>query len=148
VVLQDGVNDSAWLSAEEVRLIAFARDAGMRLVNSTDGGEGVIGYVLSPEARAKISAANKGHTWNKGKKRTQEMRAHMSKIRRGKPTKRKPGCASQYRGVRRNEKWWVAVCRQVYLGFFYEEEEAARAYDRYVREFLPHYPTNFPVADA
>jgi hypothetical protein len=46
--------------AHERALIAKYRAAGVVLVNMTDGGEGVCGKVVTPEQRAKLSAALKG----------------------------------------------------------------------------------------
>lgn len=43
----------------ERQWIAFYRAQGVRLVNATDGGEGMPGFKMSPEARKKISEAKK-----------------------------------------------------------------------------------------
>lgn len=48
-----------WIEREQF-WIAFYRAAGCRLVNATDGGEGTLGHKLSDEARAKMSAVRKG----------------------------------------------------------------------------------------
>lgn len=79
--------------AEEIHYIDLARRLGMRLVNSTDGGEGIT---MTPEIREKISRANMGHTVsesakaktraaNLGSKRSEEVKAHLSAIRKGRP---------------------------------------------------------------
>ena len=76
----------------EVALISLLgrKDQGTGcLRNRTDGGDGTSGYVVSPEARAKISAANTGRTKSpetraklsaasKGRKLSAEHRAKMS----------------------------------------------------------------------
>ena len=46
--------------ALEIERIAFWRDAGVKLTNLTDGGEGVVGLVHTPESRRKISDRLKG----------------------------------------------------------------------------------------
>lgn len=59
-------------NAKEIELIAFyGRDLrnGGKLYNSTDGGEGVTGYVYSPEVRKKMSDLKKGHKYLVGKPR-------------------------------------------------------------------------------
>lgn len=76
----------------EVGLIKCAKRMGAELTNLTDGGHGVSGLIVTPEQRAKISATltgRKGWRWteeakakvsaaNRGKKRTPEQRAKMS----------------------------------------------------------------------
>lgn len=59
LVLQECENEIQAL-ATEVRLIALFRTVGFNLTNLTNGGDGVSGYVPTPEARAKIGAAHKG----------------------------------------------------------------------------------------
>jgi hypothetical protein len=54
---------------EEIAWIKYFRDEGVRLVNATDGGEGLKGYIATELTRQKISSGNKGKTaWNKGRK--------------------------------------------------------------------------------
>lgn len=57
-ILESGTGGD-WPEAEQ-RWIRLFRQFGEDLVNASDGGEGNIGYVASPEARAKISQAKKG----------------------------------------------------------------------------------------
>lgn len=71
LVLEECDSDAQVLSREIV-LIALFREAGFNLTNITDGGEGVCGYRMPPETRAKISASQKGKT------RSLETRAKMS----------------------------------------------------------------------
>ncbi len=75
------------LSEKEQWAIAWARSVGCRLTNATDGGEGVAGLVHSPEARAKMRAAQSNRTMehrraigdgNRGKKATVEQRQKLS----------------------------------------------------------------------
>lgn len=81
--------------ALEAKRIAYWRSAGNKLTNTTDGGEGTRGLQHSAEARAKISAANKG------RKRSPEVRAKLSSLRKGiklsEEHKRKIGRASRGR---------------------------------------------------
>lgn len=44
----------------EIKLIAALRNDGVKLVNCTDGGEGISGHKHSEETKAKISDGNKG----------------------------------------------------------------------------------------
>jgi hypothetical protein len=59
VVLESGLADSI-ASERERHWIADLRQEGHRLTNHTDGGEGMLGAVFSPETRAKIGAALRG----------------------------------------------------------------------------------------
>lgn len=77
----------------EVGLIKCLKRMGYSLVNRTNGGEGSTGLVISPEARAQISASlmgRPGRPWtkeakekvgaaNRGKTRTPEQRAKMGR---------------------------------------------------------------------
>ena len=45
----------------EKELIESLRQRGMNLVNATDGGKGVLGYVQTPEARARRSELLRGY---------------------------------------------------------------------------------------
>lgn len=73
VILRE-VEYDKWQEAEE-RYIRLARGCGMRLVNSTDGGEGIT---ITPEILKKIVAKNTG------KKRTPEQCAAISARQIGK----------------------------------------------------------------
>jgi group I intron endonuclease len=53
-------DSNAALLSVEVALIAQLKQAGVQLYNLTDGGEGVIGYTFTEEARKKMSAAAMG----------------------------------------------------------------------------------------
>lgn len=77
---------SGWEDAER-RWIQHFRDAGVPLMNRTDGGEGGPGgNILSADARARISAAMQGRTpWNKGILHSAETRARISAALVGKP---------------------------------------------------------------
>lgn len=48
------------LAKLEQACIAFGRAIGMRLTNTTDGGEGLVGYRHSPETRLKLSKSHVG----------------------------------------------------------------------------------------
>lgn len=80
-------------STEEIRYIKNARMLGFRLVNATDGGEGMPNP--SPETRAKLSAARRGlvrspetcaklSAAHKGKAKSEEHRLKLSKANLGK----------------------------------------------------------------
>ncbi len=76
--------NAPWGTAEQ-RLIALHRKNGVDLVNTTDGGEGVVGYVRDAEWRAARSALMKGRTSpRKGMKSTDATRAKISAAQLGK----------------------------------------------------------------
>lgn len=64
------------LFAAEIWWIAYGRSCGWPLTNGTDGGQGHLNP--TPEARAKLSAAHKGHTRLRGYKHPPEFSATMS----------------------------------------------------------------------
>jgi hypothetical protein len=82
----------------EIGMIKCLRQMRVELTNLTNGGEGCAGLVISPEARAKISAfltGRKGTPWSDeqrakfraatvGRKRTPEQCARIGNSRRGK----------------------------------------------------------------
>lgn len=72
--------------AKERELIKFYRSIGVKLINMTDGGEGMSNP--SPEIRAKLSAARKGNKHNIGRKHSKEIREKLSKLRLGKKCKK------------------------------------------------------------
>lgn len=83
--------DDAWQGIERA-YIAGARAGGIRLVNGTDGGDGVYG--LSPESRARVIAGSLGRKASpetralmsrnrKGRRHTPEHREYLSQIMRG-----------------------------------------------------------------
>jgi len=61
ILLLQEVPLTEWATAERY-WIKFFRTIGCRLTNTTDGGQGTPGKVVSAETRAKISAANAGRT--------------------------------------------------------------------------------------
>lgn len=81
---------------QEILYIEKYKKLGYRLVNTTIGGEGIIGHIPSEETRKKIGNAMRGkkHTEEsrkkmslagKGKKFSKEHREKMSKSKTGKP---------------------------------------------------------------
>lgn len=72
----------AYYNRAEVYWIQYFRSIGCRLTNSTDGGEGVLGHVWTPESRAKMSSARRGKANLKlrGRKFTTD---HVEKLRAG-----------------------------------------------------------------
>jgi hypothetical protein len=63
----------------EVKLIAALRNGGVKLVNRTDGGDGMSGYKHSEESKAKMSEAGKCKVFS------EEHKANMSESAKGKP---------------------------------------------------------------
>lgn len=73
VVIEEGVGAS-WNEREKFWIADF-RTRGVRLTNSTDGGEGTLGWRPTAEQRARIAERTKAaHT---GRVRTKEARANM-----------------------------------------------------------------------
>lgn len=77
VVLEESPQD---LNATEIWWIAYGRACGWPLTNLTDGGEGQLGFVPSPETRAKLSAATKGIP-KPPERRAQMIATHLGKKR-------------------------------------------------------------------
>lgn len=71
----------------EQALIAEHRNAGTRLLNLTDGGEGVLGHKHSATARVKMSAAHAGKIRGP---HSEETRQRISEARKGHATHTKP----------------------------------------------------------
>ena len=75
----------------EMECIDIYRRRGIKLVNHTNGGEGVSGYKHSDEHKAKLKGNNRGaSSWGitfKGKKHTEESREKMSYARIGNKNK-------------------------------------------------------------
>jgi hypothetical protein len=59
---------------DEISQISQLRREGYLLVNVTDGGEGVSGFVLSKEARLKISLKNKGRKYSEEQNKEKSLR--------------------------------------------------------------------------
>lgn len=136
--------------------------------NLTDGGEGVLGYTHNEERRKKISENTpkmKGENHPCfGKHWDDEAKLNLhNKNSREKCAvfgTKHPDSASKYHGVSINhhkqEKYgkiyetlyWVAKLRvdkkEIHLGYFKIEEDAARAYDKYVFENGLKNILNFP----
>jgi hypothetical protein len=87
-IIADGISENEAFEFEKIR-IAFWRSDGADLANLTDGGEGssgrkhteeekqkiskkMTGRIISPETRAKMSAANLGKQWSLGTKKSPE----------------------------------------------------------------------------
>jgi hypothetical protein len=79
----------------EIERIDQQRKLGIKLCNLTDGGEGVVGYVATPETRAKLSKAHLGRKipkWlsekysilRKGRKKSEECKRKISEANKGK----------------------------------------------------------------
>lgn len=68
----DEASELNWKEKEK-HYIRLFKSFGAKLVNSTIGGDGLNGYVYTPEVRKKISEAGKGRvSANKGKKYSEE----------------------------------------------------------------------------
>jgi hypothetical protein len=78
----DRIPEAEWREWERTWIACF-REAGCRLVNDTDGGEGRVGP-LSAETRAKLSAAHKGRPVNqRGSRLSEEHRRKIAESLRG-----------------------------------------------------------------
>ncbi len=73
------ITDLTSANDREIHWIARLRQIGVRLVNGTDGGDGLLGYQHSIETRQKLSKSHIGQTpWIKGKSHTAESRQKIS----------------------------------------------------------------------
>lgn len=76
-------SESIW-SEREMWWISYGRGCGWNLTNTTDGGEGILGYCHTEETREKIRQAHKGNTYTLGRKQTEEHKQNISNSLRGK----------------------------------------------------------------
>lgn len=152
--------------------IAQFRHLGIPLVNQTDGGHGIRGYVAPPEVREKLSRANKGRkmpreavergaakrrgrkmdpaavermaAFHRGTKRTEEQRKVLRQVRAKQLLR--PGNKTGFIGVRLKAGRWDSRHGFAYLGRFDSAEEAAKVRDTYVRQLWGGEATfNFPL---
>lgn len=96
------VENADLLPLAEMKWIHILKTRGHRLLNHTDGGEGIRGHKFSPETRAKLSASRTGEKNHRyGTKATQEHRDKISESNRRRvlsdATKAKIGKASKGR---------------------------------------------------
>jgi group I intron endonuclease len=105
------------------------------------------GKNLSKETKEKIKKSLLGH------RHTSESRAKMSNSRKGKRTSnsdtKNENSSSAYIGVcwnKQHKRWQVRASingKRIYLGYFKEEIDAAKTYDRYCIENKLNRPLNF-----
>jgi len=76
ILILEEVHGQEWPEREQWWIQHF-RSLGCKLCNLTDGGEGIHGYELPEEVRAKYSA------WQVGRKLPEETRRKMSEARKG-----------------------------------------------------------------
>ena len=86
------IEETTDLIEAEQFYIAYFRSIGMRLVNTTDGGEGVSGYKFSEEQKQKISEKTKEAMKNLSKEKKDNMVKHI----KGKPAKNRQGLIDQF----------------------------------------------------
>jgi len=135
------ISEGAAFELEKV-LIKSLRDAGVKLCNQTDGGEGASGLVHSDAARAKVSAANIGKfvsletraklsAAQKGRKHTLGSNDQHSKAVRNAPVSLRN--KSGHKGVcwkRLRSRWEASIFadgKRLHLGSFVTKEEAVLA---------------------
>lgn len=79
------VEENAEFAKAEIRWIAHYRSLGFDLVNTTDGGEGTVGYIRDQAWRDRQSAMMMGRkSPRKGVKLSPETRAKISEVQKGK----------------------------------------------------------------
>lgn len=88
----------------EVGLIKCFRRIGVKLVNLTDGGEGVSGFTPSLETRAKMSVSSKAS-------RTMEVRAKISATSKGR--KRSPEFCAKISAAKNGKKRPPEFCEKM-----------------------------------
>lgn len=88
-------NEYNWTERETYWIKHYREVLGCDLTNTTDGGEGTVGYIPSQETRRKLSESQKGKT------RSEETKHKISEANKGKTrseeTKRKIGAVSRNR---------------------------------------------------
>lgn len=94
-IISDGLSEDEAF-ALEVDRIQYWKDAGLELANHTVGGEGVSGFKLTSEQKAKISLTHRG------KKRPQEWKDKIGAAHRGKPksAKHRENCVAGHAHLR------------------------------------------------
>jgi hypothetical protein len=128
-LVHDGLTEQEAFDLE-IERIAFWRTLGVKLVNATDGGEGMSGTVHTVEARLKQSLAKRGDKnpakrpgvglkislANKGRKCSDEVRAKMSAARKGRKesdeTRAKKGEALRLRWENSEERSKLCAGRE------------------------------------
>ncbi len=89
LIIFETLPESDWSEAERF-WIAYFKSLGCRLTNATDGGEGMIGFKHSDEARIKMSKGMKGkEAWNRGVPLTKEWKYNLSQSLKGRVSPRK-----------------------------------------------------------
>lgn len=169
----DWVPTSEWPAEEKKWIARFRNLPGPKLTNSTDGGDGLVGFTHSEETKKRLSESNRGRIHSpesiekiraslKGRVRTakhcenlsigQKKRAENLSDEEKKKIRNRPARGkSKYRGVSKTSAgFWQATCtvngRHEYIGAFATEEEAARERDIFViQNFGADWPLNFPV---
>jgi hypothetical protein len=115
-------------SALEIAYIAFFRENGYRLVNSTDGGEGTVGWKHPDEIKEKIKKSNLGQ------KRSEKTRKNVSVSlvgnSRAKLGKLRKDNKSGYKNISwySKSKSWLSRYRRKHLGYFKSISDAVFAY--------------------
>jgi hypothetical protein len=118
-IVQVGVGGS-WEVAERA-WITELRQQGASLTNHTDGGEGLSGHTHTPEARAKMSIANRG------KSKSAEHRAKLSRANKGKrfSEERKAALSVARKADKQHMKQFTAMA-QAYRGTKHTAESKAK----------------------
>ena len=95
--------------------IKFWRDAGVDLVNLTDGGEGISGYRMTEEAKQHLSKMNKGKPAAfKGRQHTEEAKAILSaKAKLRGPPKLTPETIEKIAQSHRGRKRSLETCLKI-----------------------------------
>jgi hypothetical protein len=103
-------------------LIWCFKDMGTKLVNATNGGEGISGHVMTAESRAKMSARKKGiyKPWNVGKAQSEETKLKISLANKGKPGPKGPQpkfvcphCQQTVGGLGNLNRWHLNNCKEM-----------------------------------
>ncbi len=78
----EDVNENNWQEREKYWIVKYHED-GCKLVNETDGGEGLHGHKFSKDHRGKLGRALLGNKRWLGKKHTRETKQKLSDVKRG-----------------------------------------------------------------
>ncbi len=99
--LESGSGDTHWAECEQ-KWIAHFRSTGTRLTNLTDGGDGMMGWKMSPETIKRLSASMRG------KKMSPKRLAQHIAMLRSRPPKSpetRARLSASLKGIQRTEEW-------------------------------------------
>jgi group I intron endonuclease len=133
--LEDNIEDHKLLCEREIYWINFYNSTDPKIgYNISHGGMGgQLGIPWSDEQKKKLSLKNSGEkNGNYNKKHSIEIKELISSSGQGRPTRERK--YSKYMGVTRVKNRWISSIvknkKEIYLGSFFTEIQAALAYNK------------------